>query len=205
MAAAKIRLGSPGVDALVPLPRIYAAEVPITLVHPDVFMIPKGQSVYVGFSAANSLAVGPNYASDSILLPVKRRRGVPSDLVERMVRVGSANPNDVYSLSSSLIALAQLGGDKLVAFHLDATLLPGVAFPPAPGAPNPFRFKLFASIVRLGDRRVCADIPVPIAGDESPSIAVRDDTVYILDQDSASDNPWIVRRFRLNEALCAWS
>jgi hypothetical protein len=204
MAAARIVISNASVEALVPLPRIYTAEVPITLLHPDVHVIPVGANVVVAFSAANSLAIGPNYAGDTIALPVKRRRGVPADLIEQMVRAGGSNPNDVYSLSSALIGLAPLGTGKVIAFHLDATLPRGVTFPQPAGAPNPFRYKLFASVVILASRRVCADIPIPIAGDESPSVAVRGGTIYVLDQDSTSDEPWLIRQFRINESACTW-
>jgi hypothetical protein len=200
MGVVRISMRDSSIVPLVPVPGVYSAGSPIMLLHQNVHVVPLGRSIVTGFSATNVIVNGVG-TNDTIRLPARNRRGVPPDLLERMMQAGAA---EVYSLSSSLLGLEQLAGGRVVAVHVDVTLPPGVTFPQPPGAPSPFRYRMFASIVNLANRRVCADIPVAIAGDESPSVAVRGDTLYVLDQDATSSDPWVIRRFRINDASCVW-
>lgn len=187
------------------VPAAYVEGSPLVAANYEVHPVMIGTQLVVGYSATNRLhMLVSGRVTDSIEIPIRKRRGVPADLNDRLAKI--SNPADFYSMLSSLIALQPFRSNMLVAGHVDLTVRANATFPPTPGAPDPFAYSLFVSLVRPLDKKVCADISVPVSGAQRPSIAVKGDTLFVLDQDASNDdNPWLIRRFQIREQACTWS
>lgn len=192
------------VEASVVIPAVFRDGSPVTALEYGVHIVPHGDGVVVGFSATNYLlSVAPNRGVDTLQIPVLRRRGVPPDLIERIPRIRDAR--DFYELLSSTVAVERLPSGTFVVAHVDAVWRPGASFPTARGGADPFTYKLHVSLIKVAERQVCADVPVPVSGSVRPNVAVRGDSLMILDQDESNDlQPWQVRGFLINETACAW-
>jgi hypothetical protein len=191
-----------GSRASVAPPAIYKPSSPATQAHGQVFPLPVGERLIVGFAATDFLlAVTTTGQVDTIRLPIAQRRGVPPNLEARYATI--RGPGDYYEMLSALVALERGQGGTIVAVHADASVGPGATFGVGPGAQDPFTYTVFVSVLGANVAHVCADVRIPLTGETAPAVAVRGDTLLFVDQAADGDaHPWKIRRFVVSPAMC---
>jgi hypothetical protein len=139
---------------------------------------------------------------DSLGLPSRLRKGVPTDVEVRLLR---ATAEEQFGMVSSLWGLYPLPSRALLLAHLDLTLHPGFRFPVRAGERLPIHRRLFISTVSLDRRAVCPDAEIPISGEVTPALSMRGDTLLVLDQSSDTpDAPLVILKFRVRDDHCRW-
>lgn len=201
---ARVTIGDARVEPSVALPRSYVKGGPIAGIRYNVHVVPEADTLFVGFEGTDYiLAVRRNRTSDTIFIPVRARHGAPADIGDRLAH--AAAPSDAYTKVSSLRTLETMAPGRLLAAHMDLSMHPGATFPRTPGGPPSFSYRLYVSVLDLKAKRACVDLTVPISTDQVSSLAVRGDTVFVVDQDTtAAQRPWLIRRFVVRDRGCAW-
>jgi hypothetical protein len=204
LAVARVNITTGNVEPSVALPSSYKAGGPTASIHSDIIAVPMGADLLVGFGATDYLVrIHSNGSMDTLAIPVRTRRGVPMDVDERVKRAGRSE--DYYTMMSSLFALEPVRSDVVMAAHLDISMRPGVTFPQMAGGPPAFLYTFYVSLIDLRAHRACVDLRVPVSREQYPTVGVRGDTLFAIDQDSLSaDQPWMIRRFVIHEDRCVW-
>lgn len=133
--------------------------------------------------------------TDSISLPVLRRRGAKTEALTAIARDTSRGMDALYK-SSIPTAVAFVNDSVAVVVHTDVDL-----------EKNAFTGRTYVSLVDIRRYRVCLDLPLAVPGDPLPRIALRDSTVYALTEhvnDDGTGGAWVVRS-RLDLGICPWN
>lgn len=165
---------------------------------------PIGDEIFAMYEVSSSLYRWNRGARDAreVVLPAIRRRGIPPGLFESLLRdPAKATPAMIYDRSVPVV-IAQVS-DDIVAIvtmdvKVDADRWSGIHY------------------ISLYDRRrdrVCVDLAVPasrvkvaLARDPLPVVALRGDTLALLEQaETAVGEPvQLLRRYRIEPADCEW-
>ena len=195
--------GSDSVRRFGPLPAQFSEGGPLVGIRWRTYAAQIVDTIVVGFEAADVLYfLAANQLVDSLIVPFRIRKGAPPDVAEQMDRM---RPEQQFTLASSLWGLYPFGARGLLLAHLDLSLDPAFRFPLQAGEKLPLTRRLFVSIVSLDRRAACVDVEVPIAGEATPGLAVRADTLFVLDmQTSSTDAELAIRKYHLGEGRCKW-
>jgi hypothetical protein len=129
---------------------------------------------------------------DSFVVPRRRRRGLPADVVDRAIR--ARTPSEVWRETSIPYALAPLSRGRFALVYFD----PAMDGRRITGA-------MFLSVLSLDSRTACADIPLPASGDVQARVAFAGDTIFVLDQKvSGARAITTVRGYVVRDSACAW-
>ena len=166
---------------------------------------PVGDEFFAMYEVSSSLYRWKRGAREAreIPIPVMRRRGIPAGLFELLLRdPAKATPALVFDRSVP-VAIAQVSSDIVAIVTMDVKV----------------EGEMWSGVhhVTLYDHRrdrLCVDLPVPasrtritMGRDPLPHVAVRGDTLALLEQaeSPAGDPIHLLRRYRIEPALCAWS
>lgn len=188
----------PPVEAnLVPLPAEYLRSEPLRGTYPLAHAAPWADSALVGFAAAPLLVVvGRNGAVlDSVSIPARRRRGIPEGIVREM-NGPRFDVRKLFRSLSGLYGLSRTAGGHFVAVHLDPELHGG----------NRITGRLFVSLLSADRRRACVDREIPVSQVSQPIVALRGDTVYVLEQHVRGESgaATTVTTYRVTPEGCTW-
>jgi hypothetical protein len=140
----------------------------------------------VGLSEVVHLATSDGQLRDSVVVPRVRRRGIPSEASQRMLR----DPGAVAAASSLPWALGALSDGRLVVVFADGEV-----------RANTMGGRLFVSIVARGTGASCIDVPLPSDGQELPRIAFDGDRMLVLEQRVVGNKALnVLRRYRFPAA-----
>jgi hypothetical protein len=162
---------------------------------PAAVLLP-GDSVAMAFQGSDHLYYGPFAGGryDSVLVPVRQRRGARQDLLARV------NDEDPGTMGPALYqpsypgAIASIaGGAAIAVVYLDMTFVENRRMTGRP----------WLSIVGRSNGSVCSDIAIGGATDPLPNVAFRADTLLVLTQEVRdTSSATIVRRYRVSPSGC---
>lgn len=185
-------------SSLAPFPPAYLTNELIRGTYGLVYVVPWTDTVMVGYAASNSLAtyLFNGRQADTLLVPVSKRRGVPSDFVER-ADLGRSSMKEIFALGSALFGIWRKANGEFLTIHMDSDL----------DGKRSIRSTAFASVISADRTRACVDAVIPTSGEGQPKIDVRGDTLYVLDQYSVPQQTRVlsvVRLFTVSETGCSW-
>lgn len=193
-AVARWDLDSDSVRYMIPLPKEYKDSQPLAGVYSSVFVVPWADTLLVGFAGSDELHLATQEGAlvDTVSLPIRARRGVPDDIVQRLPRLQWP---EMIASASALFGLGRLSNGRVAAVHLDQ-VVNGSSFT-ADG---------FVSVLSADRRTACVDGTLPLSKDTSPRVLFRGDTLFVLQQRlTESDRPETsITGFLLNTDRCGW-
>lgn len=176
------------------LPGSYVQDSELMYMYPFAAGIRQGDWTLVGYSGHNSLFLLDSGGAviDSLDLPVVRRRGVPTQLVNRFT-ARTIEDVEFASSISSVIALHQTPSGEYAVLHFDPIMEDGEISGTA-----------FLTILSADFSDACVDAPFPGTGDGRPWYGFRADTLYVLQQRVASTThaESAVRAYPLDRSRC---
>lgn len=145
--------------------------------HPDVFLLDARMNVL-----------------DTLVVPLRARRGVPRDLEEIYAREGIGE-NEV-SILSILTGMHRLSSGSVALVYLDIT--------PGGDAWRTLSTASFLTLSTLDGRRACVDLVLPAVDDGRPVFAFRADTLFMVHQRVTGDAraELLLRRYALDDRGC---
>lgn len=129
-------------------------------------------------------------------LPAPRRRGIPDDFDARLEEALGRSYGEVFARESALVHAAPAGDGRVAVVHHD--LRAGV--PPLPEA-------AWLSVIDPDQRRVCADLPIPLGPDTPPVYAWHDGRLAVLQQqpgEGTESAPPVLRWYAVELDRCRW-
>lgn len=183
------------ISYMMPLPEVYAPQSLTQMLLNNTVVAPFGDSLVVGFAGDRRLVIatqrGVRLATFEV--PAATRRGLPSDIEERMLKTSSIE--GAVLQYSYLLSLRRLESGALIVIHADAQLKSKV-----------YLMDLFVSVISPDFKTACVDARLPLGREAQPWFASRGDTLLILEQTvDVSDRPVsTVRRFLIDPSSCTW-
>lgn len=150
----------------------------------------------VGFGPLNGLYVLDEglTVTDSVVLPVVRRRGMTEEHL-RSAQGGYAALMNSVSVLSLLRAMERPG--HFLAAHYDLQAVDD-------DAPQ-LTATLYVSVIDIEKRRACVDALVPQSGAARPSVQVSGDTLFVLRQEMEETRiSTFIDQYVVNVAACQW-
>ena len=171
-----------------PIAGIFHGVYPVKL-SPDRLLIgyePLGELLDVRISSGQHSTVS---------IPVERRRGQPDDLAKRLRDAMRASYGHVFAQTSDLRFAVSVGPLQVLVVYADLTS----DMPPVPGA-------AYMTVLDLGSRRACVDVPVPMERETLPVFTWHDGKLGILQQvivgtEAQTRLTW----YGLDLSACRWS
>ena len=165
---------------------------------------PLGDEIFVMYEVSNSLFRWKRGARDAreIVLPVIRRRGIPPGLFESLLQdPAKATPAMIFDRSAP-VAIAPVSDDILAIVTMDVQV-----------DGNTWSGVHYVTLYDRRRERICVDLAVPAARvkvalmkDPLPIVALRGDTLALLEQaERAGDPVQLLRRYRIEPSQCEWS
>lgn len=186
----------PAADSVIhrgPLPGEYLEAWPLLANHPFAAVAPLGDSILLGFTGHGPLFLTRWDGSivDTVPVPAVRRRGVPSDIVQRFAK--PLNNTEIAGMLSSLLAMHRLSSGEVAVFHLDLNFSGGSVTGDG-----------FLSVLSKDLRQACVDARVQTSPDGRASVAFRGDTLFSVEQHIVSDMraATYVKRYVIDTSHC---
>lgn len=193
-AVARWDLDSDSVRYMIPLPREYRESQPLAGIYSSVFVVPWADTLLVGYAGSDDLHLATQAGAlvDTVGLPVRARRGVPDDIVQRLPRLQWP---EMIASASALFGVGRLPDGRVAAVHLDQVVI-GSSFT-ADG---------FVSVLSADRRTACVDGTLPLSKDTSPRVLFRGDTLFVLQQRLTENEraETSITGFLLNTDRCRW-
>lgn len=193
----ELALRAPLMADRVPLPAEYLSSEVLRGTFPLVYAAPWADSALVGFSASPwVLAVtATGQVADSVRVPVRARRGVPDDLVERL-NGPSFDLRATFRSLSGQYGMSRAPDGTFLLAHLDPEIHDG----------NRITGRLFVSLLSADRQRACVDREVPVSDVSQPLVAFRGDTLLVLEQrlNGEANASTTLKRYRVTPAGCQW-
>lgn len=192
-------ISSSGVDVFAagPIPSLFQRVPAAAAIFGQMEALVPGDSLITAFEVSDAVYITSltTAEQDSIRLPVVNRRGVQHRLRDAIRAEDPAVAQRAVYQSSMPIGLATIPGDKLLVLTLDPEY-----------ATSRLAGRVFASVIDLSSRRVCADERLDVATDPLPRFSVRGDTIFALIQEVGADSlpRSKVRMLRLDLQHCEW-
>jgi hypothetical protein len=157
-----------------------------------------GDTLLVGYSGHHRVFLHHDGGRvDSLVVPARRRRGVPPDLLEQLQARRGRPGADVgpENLVSSLMRGARLSDGSFALVHYD------VEFDGREAA----KVDAWLTVLDPSFTRACVDAPLPLSERALPSLAFRGDTLFVLEHviDEVQALP-MLRAYAIATAGCAW-
>jgi hypothetical protein len=115
--------------------------------------------------------------TDSIVIPVVRRRCARTDLLDRILDQDPEVASKAVYQSSMPIRFGVLSGHKLALVMMDPE-----------HATGRLKGRMFVSLINLRTRKTCPDIALDLPADPMPRIAFSGDTLLALTQQGGADS-----------------
>lgn len=193
-AAARWELSGDRIHYLAPLPAEYRASQALAGIYNGIFVVPWADTVLVGVQASDALYVHGTRGQvlDTVPVPIRRRRGVPDNVVEMFEKMEFPQ---MFSAASALFALNRLGDGRIVMVHFDQEI-----------EGNAITADAYVSVVSADRRQACVDGVLPLAKDAQPRLLFRGDTLMVLQQKLTADThaETSITAFRVATDGCDW-
>lgn len=180
-----------------PVPALFRRVPATSAIFGQMDAIVDGDSLLTAFEVSDALFVTSLSAgtTDSVLVPVVRRRGVRHELLDRIVSQDPEVAQAAVYQSSMPIKLGVLSHGVVGLVVLDPERATGRV-----------KGRMWLSLVDPARRRTCPDVPLDLPIDPMPRVDFRGDTLAALVQSMAEDKSVTtsVRLFPLQPAHCAW-
>ncbi len=156
--------------------------------------------------AALHVLDGDGATKQRMELPVRRRRGVPTDVAEQVAAIAET---DSFRFAASLVlAIRRLRTGQYLVIHLDAdTEVTTVNDPNSGGTGISYHnIRHWVSLVSPDLRRACVDGLVPLEVDNILSPFFRDDVLHFVARrlDDSGTLRSVLYSFRVTETGCTW-
>ncbi|HEX2205222.1 MAG TPA: hypothetical protein VHG91_18075 [Longimicrobium sp.] len=151
-------------------------------------------TVMVGMAGGRALrlyAVDGRALGGGVVVPARRRRGVPADVAARIEKLQFP---EMFSLASVLFQLNRAPGGAFNLVHYDQEI-----------EGRQVAARVWVSRLSPDRARACVDREVPVSRDAQPVTALRGDTLFVVEQ--AVDGEAAVTTLRawlIGEAGCRW-
>lgn len=182
-----------------PVPPEYVPGGPRAGIFHRSFAVPLGdRRRLVAFEALGEVLVleRETDVASRLRLPAPRRRGIPDDFDARLEDALGRSYGEVFARGSALVHAAPAGDGRVAVVHHDFR----AGVPPLPEA-------AWLTVIDPGERRVCADVPIPLGPDTPPVYAWHDGRLAVLQQrvDGAigSAQP-VLRWYAVELDRCRW-
>lgn len=190
-------------EPLVPLPDEYQASGGAVGVlagaFPHAALAVDDTRLLVGYQPMGYLLVTDRSGAvtDTIEIPVRRRRGTPPDIRTALHEAMEANYYRIFSVPSTLDDVHRLPDGSFAVVHLDYHPIESREQLPPPG-------QLYVSLLSPDLREVCPDLEVPLDREAKPVVGFEGDTLLVLQQTIRSDLSvdTFIARHRLDPAGC---
>lgn len=142
-----------------------------------------------------------------IVLPVRRRLGVPPDVAEQVAAIAAT---DSFRFAASLVlAIRRLRTGQYLVIHLDADteVIPSAHDPSSGGTGIAYRnIRHWVSLVSPDLHRACVDGLVPLEVDNILSPFFRDDVLHFVARrlDDSGSLRSVRYSFRVTDSGCDW-
>lgn len=194
-AVARWDMSADSMEYLVPVPSEYRRSPPLAGIYNGVFVVPWADTLLVAFQGSDELYLfsSAGRALDTVSLPVRRRRGVPDDIVSRLEKMPYP---EMFSAASGVFSVGRLSGGRTAVVHFDQRI-----------EGSAISAEAFVSLVSGDRRRACVDGALPGSRDAPPRVLFRGDTLFVLEQRLTEDEraQTSVSAYLLNTDGCAWT
>ncbi len=180
-----------------PLPREYRESEVLRGVYGLVYAVPWSDTVAVGFAATNYVVryTAAGRLVDTLFVPAVRRRGTPRDF-EARVNSRRLEIAEIFSLASGLFGVSRTKEGSILLVHFDSQIEGSL-----------ISSRVFVSLVAPKRRVACVDTELPVSQVAQPVVALRADTVYLLEQRlrrAATGGVTTVKRYLVRSDSCDW-
>jgi len=176
-SVAALRAGADSLEYLIPLPPEYLRMPWLAGTFPGSRVAAWRDTLLVGMTASDVLRVfsADGRLVDSVVVPVRIRRGVPPD-IERQFERHHRTQRDWVRLTSALLGLFRQSNGAFVLVHADYDIVGPLT-----------TADLFVTTLTPDRQHACVDTQLPVSGDAAPLVTFRADTLYVMDRQVVSD------------------
>jgi hypothetical protein len=186
------------IPTIAPVPEAYLTNEAVRGTYGLVQVLSWPDTLLVGYAADDGLVSYDELgrAIDTVVIPVKYRRGVPKDFKQRM-SFSTSSYAQMFGLASALFGMWRRPGGSFFLIHMDSNL----------EGKRSIRSMAFLSLLSADRERACVDATIPASGEGQPKVTARGDTLFVLDQYTAGGQPHVisvVRKYLIDESRCSW-
>jgi len=193
----RVVLGDDHAADLGPMPAEFRVGAPLDGIFPMVSFAVWADTVLVGFEPSGTLTLllDDGTVLDTIPVPVRRRRGVPHDASEQLLRIMHKGPYyDVFGLLSALRGMHHNADGSTTLVYFDSR----------PEQP-PVTSEAYVSVLAADRTRACVDAKVPLHPEAQPAFGFDGDELMVLEQviEGAEAVP-VLKHYRVDVSGCDW-
>jgi len=187
-----------GERRIVPLPDAFQQGGPLGGIFGHVALAVWGDTLAVGFEPVGYVLLAHRNGAvlDTIVIPTRERRGVPSDPESALREAMRLGPYPrVFGVLSAMRSIHRRNDGSLVVVHLDHR----------PEGP-PVTSEAFVTVIAADRRRACVDARIPLTPEAQPAFGFDADDLLVLEQviQGTSDAVPVLRRYAVDVSNCAW-
>lgn len=176
-SVAALRASADSFEYLIPLPPEYLRMPWLAGTFPGARVAAWRDTLLVGMTASDVLRLftADGRLVDSVVVPVRVRRGVPPD-IERQFERHHRTQRDWVRLTSALLGLFRQSDGAFVLVHGDYDIVGPLT-----------TADLFVTTLAPDRQHACVDTRLLVSHDAAPLVTFRADTLYVLDRQVVSD------------------
>ena len=177
-ALAKWKDNDSSLEYYILLPKEYLQSGPLGGIFGVASLVVWQDTVAVGMAASDTIRVFTDrggYAS-SFVVPARKRKGVPSNLLDLMDIHSGLSFEEMFSAASALMQMYRKRDGSLVLVHADQQIHGRL-----------ITADVYVSLISPDRRRACVDAPLEVSKDAQPVYAFHADTLYVLEQRVVND------------------
>lgn len=182
---------------MAPVPAEYAAG--LGFAYPTSVALRAADALLVGYAGDRRIYLHHDGgAVDTVEVPRRLRRGVPPDILDRlMAQRGKADAVPSENMVSTLARMVWLADGSVALVHYDVDF--------DVGSDAPATTDLWLTVLDRDLGRACVDASLPQLGRGLPSLAFRGDTLYTLEQvvEGERAEP-VLRSYVISTSGCGW-
>lgn len=192
------RPGRESLEYTYPLPGVYLRSSPLRGIYTGVSVAVSRKSILVGYMGPNRLDVLNRSLERqrTMRVPVERRRGQPDDMLRKLERLPYP---EKFSLLSGLFTMTRLPEGELALIHYDQTLTSVAA--------RQVEIETYLSLLSADLDEACVDRPIPVAQANQPRMAIKNDSLFVLQQEVVEGAPRarsFVEIYEISPRGCEW-
>ncbi len=196
-AVARWKSGSQAVEYFIPMPEAYFQSRLLAGNYAGAWVAVWEDTLAVVMTGADTVRLFTTTGSklDAIRVPVRRRRGVPLDIVDQMQPRRGLSTRDRFALASAVMGLYRQSDGTLLLIHADQSIDGRL-----------ITADVFVSLISPDRTRACVDTQLAVSKDAQPLYTFYADTLFVLEQ-RIGDNDNVrtsVTSYRIDGDRCDW-